>query len=173
MRPFGGYVVAALLIAIVTHFAIVIWYPTVIMNGAIDRLSNHGAHTNSWRHAERVSETSRTIVRPSPDLQYSACAYDLGQGPVVIRVGAWPSYWSVSLYAANSDNFFVLDDREAHDGAEIFIVRPGQQAPEHAARVVVSPTQRGVALVRRLAPTATEFDEAMGIAQHDACAPVR
>ncbi len=169
MQAAGKYVLAALLVAIAAHFAIVTAVPSFFMNTAIDRLSAKGAHLNTWQRAPRVSENSRTIVRPSPDLQYSACPYDLSKGPLTIRVDAWPSYWSLSLYAANSDNFFIIDDREAHDGVTITLVRAGHTAPDHAARVVESPTDRGIALVRRLAPTQSDFDAATQASQADVC----
>src|SRR5689334_2627268 len=107
MNAAGKYVLAALLAAIAVHFAIVSLLPNLMMDAAFNRLSGKGAHANSWIHAARVDENARAIVRPSPDLQYSACPYDLSHGPVLIRVTPWPSYWSVSLYAANSDNFYV------------------------------------------------------------------
>jgi uncharacterized membrane protein len=167
------YVIAGLLIAIATHFAIVFAMPRVLMNTAFDRVSAHAAHINQWIEAPRVTAASRTIVRPSPDLHYDACAYDLSHGPVVMRVAAWPNYWSLSLFAENSDNFYVIDDREAHDGAEVTLIRAGHEHPKDAARVVESPTERGIALVRRLAPTQEEFDAAHAASVHDVCALLR
>jgi len=164
------YVVAGLLIAIATHFAIVFGIPRVMMHGAFDRVSAHSAHTNEWNEAPRVTAASRTIVRPSPDLHYDACAYDLSHGPVVMRVAAWPNYWSLSLFADNSDNFYVLDDREAHEGAEVTLIRAGHEHPKDAARVVESPSDRGIALVRRLAPTQSDWDAAHTASAHDVCA---
>jgi uncharacterized membrane protein len=58
------------------------------------------------------TDKSRDVVKPSPDLLYALCVYDLSVGPV--RISAKPSqgYWSIALYARNSDNFFHLNDRE-------------------------------------------------------------
>jgi uncharacterized membrane protein len=122
--------------------------------------------------ADRVTPLSRTIVRPSPDFAYSACPYDLEGGPLVIAVSPWESYWSLSLYAANSDNYFVIDDREARGGAEITLIRRGGARPDDAERVVESPSRRGVALVRRLAPTLDEYNRASAVARRDICAGV-
>src|SRR5262245_26151974 len=114
MSAAAKYVLAALLVAFVTHFVCIFAAPRVLMNVAFDRVSAGGA--NAWRLADRVTPLSRTIVRPSPDFAYSACAYDLAEGPLTLRVGPWHAYWSLSLYAANSDNYFVIDDREARSG---------------------------------------------------------
>lgn len=170
MSGLGKYIVGALVIAVIAHFAFLYAFPRVLMGVAMERLSGHGLHYNSWQHAERVTENSRTIVRPSPDLHYSACPYDLGHGPITFRVTPWADYWSISFYADNSDNFFVLDDREARQGAEIVLIRQGSKPLEHVERVVESPSQRGVALVRRLAPTGAAFDDASAAAQTDVCA---
>jgi uncharacterized membrane protein len=161
------YVVAALLVALVAHFAFIFATPRVLTGIAFDRLSASG--TNAWTVADRVTPLSRAIVRPSPDFAYSACAYDLADGPLTLRVGSWHAYWSLSLYAANSDNYYVIDDREARNGVDIALVRHRRNAPEDAARVVQSPSTRGIALIRRLAPTADEYNRAREVARGDVC----
>lgn len=163
----GKYVAGALLIAVVTHFAAVHAMPRVLMNAAIERLGAEGF--NVWRLADRVTENSRRIVRPSPDFAYSACVYDLRDGPVLITAAPWTSYWSLSLYSANSDNYYVIDDREARYGAEVTLVRRGARRPEGASAVVESPSTRGVALIRRLAPTPATYDAAAEAARLDLC----
>jgi uncharacterized membrane protein len=164
----GKYIVAALLIAIAAHFAFIYAAPRALMRAAFDRVSAEGA--NTWHAADRVTPLSRTIVRPSPDFAYSACAYDLADGPLTLRVGAWHEYWSLSLYAANSDNYFVIDDREARTGVNLTLVRRIRDAPDGAERVVRSPSARGIALIRRLAPTPDEYSRAREVARGDVCA---
>lgn len=166
----GKYVWGAIAAAIIAHLAFVYATPRVMMNVAMERLGVGGV--NHWRLAPRVTEASRTIVRPSPDFAYSACPYDLAQGPVVMAAAPWDAYWSLSLYAANSDNFFVIDDREARGGAEITLVQRGRAHPEGAAMVVESPSRRGVALIRRLAPTRDAYEAAALTAREDVCASV-
>ncbi len=164
------YALVVLIIAAATHFGVVYLWPRVLMNAAITRLSDRGTHFNAWRVAPRVDENARGIVRPSPDLQYSACPYDLEHGPLRIHVNGWDNYWSLSLYADNSDNYFVIDDREAREGADITLIRAGQPPPEDAGRTAESPSQRGIALIRRLAPTSDRYDAAAHAAQGDVCA---
>lgn len=171
MTDLTKYAWAAIAAAVLTHFAVIYATPRVLMNVAMERLSAQGG-ANAWRLGERVTPASRAIVRPSPDFAYSACPYDVSEGPVAISLAPWPAYWSLSLYAANSDNYFVIDDREAHNGAEIILVRRGRSHPDSAARVVESPSSRGVALIRRLAPTSTEYAAAVRAAQEDVCARV-
>lgn len=170
MDSWRKYAWGAILVAVLTHLAFIHAVPLVMMNVAMERLSAGGI--NHWQFAPRVTEASRTIVRPSPDFAYSACPYDLAHGPVMMAVAPWNAYWSLSLYAANSDNFFVIDDREARDGAEITLVQRGRAHPEGASTVVESPSQRGIALIRRLAPTRDAYDAAAQVARGDVCANI-
>jgi uncharacterized membrane protein len=161
------YIWTALIIAVIAHLAFIQMTPRVMMNVGFERIGNAGV--NAWHLADRVTERSRTIVRPSPDFAYSACAYDLGNGPLHLSVTPWTAYWSLSLYADNSDNYYVIDDREAREGADIVLVRRGHEHPRDAATVVESPSQRGIALIRRLAPTPNDYGAAAQVSQGDAC----
>lgn len=170
MSGTARYVWAALLVAVMSHFALVHAAPRVMMNAAIERIG--GDNFNAWRAAPRVTAEARTIPRPSPDFAYFACAYDLADGPISIRVAPWPSYWSLSLYAANSDNFYVIDDRETAFDARVTLIRRGSRAPADATNVVESPSRRGIALIRRLAPDVASHAAANETARGDICAPI-
>ena len=84
------------------------------------------------------------------------CAYDLAKGPV--RVQAHPqlsSYWSIALYGDNSDNFFVINDRQAGSKpVDLWLVSAGGNLAASAvpagAQVVVSPSRQGFLLMRVL-----------------------
>ncbi len=169
MSGAAKYVWAALIVAVMSHLAVIHAVPRVFTGVAISRLSESGF--NAWRFAPRVTPESRAIVRPSPDFAYSACAYDLSDGPVTIRVKPWDGYWSLSLYASNSDNFYVVDDREARQGAVITLTRRiPRDAEDSGATYVRSPSTRGIALIRRLAPTPDAYAAAAQVARDDFCA---
>ncbi len=170
MSGLGKYIWTAIAVAVLTHFALLYGFPRTAMGVAIQRIGR--GYFNVWRPAPRVTEASRGIVRPSPDLAYSACSYDLGQGPLKIRVAPWRGYWSLSFYQDNSDNFFVIDDREARGGADITLIRRRAARPDHASQVVESPSTRGIALIRRLAPTQNDYDAATLAARDDICATI-
>ena len=125
----------------------------VLMNGEAARSMN--MH-NRAAYPAPVDASARSVVMPSPDMLYSVCAFDVRQGPV--RITADPrlkSYWSIALYTANSDNFFVVNDRMAtgkpvnlwlvSEGANV-----GGQQPPAGAEVVVSPSPTGFLLMRVL-----------------------
>ena len=112
-------------------------------------------HYNAWHLGERVTRSFahascalRRISRTRPAHTISATARCASTST------PWSDYWSLSLYANNSDNFFVLDDREARNGADVLAHPRGRNsAGSRNGDVVESPSERGIALIRRLAPT--------------------
>lgn len=162
----------ALVVALLTHFVTVWAAPYVLMSGAMKRISRGGDLVNKWSHPPRTSAKSRTVVRPSPDLAYSACVYDLSEGPVRVTASAWDDYMSVSVFAHNSDNIFVINDRQAPAGVDLIIVRRGAPRPAGAQLVVESPSRRGIVLQRRVAPTQEQFNAAAAARSKDHCGVV-
>lgn len=127
--------------------------PIKLMDGAEKRLlSIRTTGPNTFHHGRAPTHKSRQIVMPSPDLVYSSCVYDLAAGDLSI-VGALPPdghYWSLSLYAHNTDNYFVLNDRELPSRSfSVVVRRKGSGGPSSAA-VAESPTQTGIALIRMI-----------------------
>lgn len=164
--PWVGLAVGA---ALVAHFGVVLAAPYVLMNASMKRIGQDGARENVWVHPPRTTEASRTVVRPSPDLAYSACVYDLSNGPVRVTAAPWGDYMSVSVFAANSDNIFVVNDRQVPRGVDLVLVKAGSDAPSDASRVVISPSTRGIVLQRRLAPTAESWARAAQARRGDIC----
>jgi uncharacterized membrane protein len=158
LRTWVAPLAAAVVVAGAAHLAVVLAAPSQIMAQAMDRLSRDGVRLNRWTHAPRTSVASRRIVRPSPDLAYSSCVYDLSSGPVLITAPSLDDYASLSIFAANTDNFYVVNDRQMpRTGAAIVLVGKGQPRPRTGRPVVVSPSDRGIALLRYLAPTPQRF----------------
>jgi uncharacterized membrane protein len=125
----------------------------ILMHGPMAQTMNM---QNQAAFPPPVSAASRSVVLPSPDLLYSVCVFDVSSGPV--RVQANPglkSYWSIALYAANSDNFFVVNDQQARDKpVDLWLVSEGANAQGHTvapgSTVVVSPSKQGFLLMRVL-----------------------
>ncbi len=102
-----------------------------------------------------TDHTQRRIVMPSPDLAYATCAWDLSRGPLHVRADLGGlRYGSIALYARTSDNFFVLNDRQAADRpVELLLLGPGaRDDPSRlpSATRVRAPTARGLLLMRAL-----------------------
>lgn len=151
------HVAVALLLALLTH-ALTVWaIPRLIMDRIIS-IGRDEARTQSGTLVylpPAIDHTQRRIVMPSPDLLYASCAFDLGEGPVRVLFNArYPRYWSLALYAANSDTYLVRNDRDAGErGIDLRIdadrgTRAGNR--RDAAESVTSPTRRGFLLLRLL-----------------------
>lgn len=124
--------------------------PRALMALAVRRVASVEG-MNRMTHAPVVTAKSRAIVRPSPDLLYSSCPYDVGVGPVLIDVQPIDApYWSLSVFDTLTNTAFVRNNSQI--GAEplrIALIRKGQVAPPGYYPVMPAGT-RGVALVRVL-----------------------
>jgi uncharacterized membrane protein len=156
-KTWGRHAVALLGTAVLVHVLAVWSVPYLIMHVLMDGPDAQAMHMhNRAAFPEPVSAKDRTVVMPSPDLLYSVCVYDLSNGPVRISAAlALTSYWSIALYGANSDNFYVVNDRTAAGKpVNLWLVpRHGDTPPgatDDGAQVVVSPTTKGFLLMRVL-----------------------
>ena len=147
-----------LALAVVSHLVCVLWLPRVVMGAAMERLSATAGGVNLARLAPPTDAASRRIVMPSPDMRYAICVYDLADGPVeVVADPRWPAYWSVALYDARTDNYRTWNDRQRQGRAlHLQLVREDDGATPPDMTRVVSPTRRGLVLLRLLVPGATQ-----------------
>lgn len=110
--------------------------------------------------AAPADATARTVVRPSPDLLYTACVFDLSNGPLHITAPVQASYVSVSGFAADTSNFFSLNDSEIAAEASgqkrinLLLVHEADTAESNDLNIsthrVLSPSKRGLILFRSL-----------------------
>ena len=165
LAPIAGGLVAAGL----GFWLVLNWVPGFLMDKALGRLTSFGPGYNQVFHGPITDETSRRVVRPSPDILYSVCAYDLTESNVELSV-PWPSngsYASVSFYDANTNNFEVVSDRQQEqlgnidgDEAETSIVLFHMRSTATPVTIaalrdgrdmqIASPTSTGLALYRRV-----------------------
>lgn len=132
--------------------------PRVIMAFAVTRLAAVGHGYNHFAHAPPVTAASRTIVRPSPDLLYSACAFDVSRAPLLIEAApAAAPYWSLSIFDARTDVVFVTNNQQSMKPVRVAVVQRGQQAPAGYQPVRVE-SARGVALIRILIDRAKPWE---------------
>lgn len=189
MRAFkwAAYVAA---LSVVLYFVLLAGTPYGVMHLIKSRMTAAGGGTNVMVHAERSSHASRTVVRPSPELLYSICWYDLSKGPVRVLTGApTGTYWSVALYRDNTDNFFVTNDTKTGGApADLLLFYAPQMTggkaefeaaygpakrPELAAtQGVASPSATGLVLIRTLVNDEARSPEIDGARRLATCAPI-
>jgi uncharacterized membrane protein len=138
-------------LAILAWQAALVAAPRLIMGVAVKRIGEAGGGINRMLHAPLPGPGRRTVVRPSPDLAYSSCPFDLSKGPLLIHVAAVPApYWSLSVFDHRTDVAFVRNNRDSGSGPiRLVLARPGEAVPA-GVEAVRLPGDRGVALVRIL-----------------------
>lgn len=168
------HLVIASAVAVLMH-GLTIWaIPRLIM----DRIIALGSADSTLERANGVTlppptdHTQRRIVMPSPDLLYATCFFDLDEQPLRVTLSTdYPRYWSIALYSSNSDNFFVVNDRNAPNGyVDLTVVAPRHNAAtstlqNRESQVVVSPTHRGMLLMRLLVNDDPEVRAAAEVAR--------
>lgn len=146
---------AVLAIAVAVHLITVWAIPRLIVARVYDRIAESGGIGVPIRTG-LPDANSRNVVMPSPDLLYVVCLFDVTDHALEIIARVPRSYWSLAVYAMNSDNVFAVNDREL-DGelARFVIARKGQGAGvdpgDGSARLITVAGRKGVVLVRILA----------------------
>lgn len=167
--PLGLFLASVLAAGLFTLNAI----PAVIMGKAMERIETTAAASGGVRHAPRLREDNQTIVRASPDILYSVCAFDLAAGDLDLTV-PWPTdgnYASVSFYDARTNNFAVISDREA-EGA-LTQLRLSLHSPgDGPGMTIQAPTPQGLALYRRVIDAETDLDAADAERRAFTCTPL-
>lgn len=188
MRRWAGPLVAAILTAGLAHWLTLNLAPAVIMDRAMAALEARGVALHAFTTPERVTPTTQQVVRSSPDLYYALCRYDLsakGQAEpgldlahgLTVSMGEWGDYQSLSFYDAQTNNFATIRGTGKAIRVEVKKGRRGDAEPNPGAGAkpgslgftVYSPTDTGLILIRRLAPSREAFDKAAEARRGDEC----
>ncbi len=166
MKRWLGPLAVLLISAGATHALTLAQAPGFIMDRAMATLADRGIALHAFTATPRVTPQTQQVVRSSPDLYYALCRYDLVRPGthLEVRLGASPDYQSLAFFDAQTDNFATL--RGTGREVNVRLLAPGSAAEEGA---VVSPTLRGVILIRRLAPDARRYAAAAEAGNADQC----
>ncbi len=159
--------------ALAASHGVAVATPYVVMDRAMKGISARAGGYNRMAKAPPATPEARSVVRPSPDLLYSICAYDLSDGPVEARAGATDGYVSISFYDAATNNYRTVrrnDDASSRDSLVISL--EGAATPESGGNTIISPTRRGVVLIRRRISSPALREAALAAQKDDVCAAV-
>ena len=154
------WLIAALLglmAALIAYTQTVAHTPGFLMMAATKRIAALG-QWNAMSFGPLATDQSRAIVRPSPDLAYASCPFDVSKGPVVVEALPVPAqYWSLSVFDDQTNVAFVRNNRQsAGQPIRVAIVKPGVAAPAGYEPVPVT-GDRGIALIRILVADRAQF----------------
>lgn len=174
MRRWLGPLATAGIAGVAAHLALLHLAPAYIMDVAMFQLAKRNIALHDFTAPQRITPQAQAIVRSSPDLFYSLCRYDLSVDgdKLVVELGQWANYQSLSFYDDRTNNFKTV--RATGQTRQVRLFGPGELPKEPYNKPaeeiwVESPSQRGVVLIRRLAPTKELFEAAEQIAEADEC----
>jgi len=146
--------------------------PYVLMSAAMKKIGSADANgrANVFAFGPLATADRQPIVRPSPDLVYSSCVFNLSQEPVLLDVAPVPGkYWSISIFDARTDVAAVRSDRDTGGKpARLALIREGQVAPK-GYEVVQLDHDKGIALMRILLSDPAEYAEVDAIRRKSTC----
>jgi uncharacterized membrane protein len=139
------------LVAAVAWQAALVATPYALMRVAMRRLGATG-QTNAFAHAPPTRAERQPVVRPSPDLLYSICVFDVSRGAVLVDVPPIAGhYWSVSVFDARTDVAAVRSDRDTGGGpVRLALVSDDAAAAPSGYEAVRLDHAHGIALIRVL-----------------------
>jgi uncharacterized membrane protein len=160
------------LVALGAYQATLLATPYALMQAALMKVGKQGP-ANQFAFAPMTTADNQSIVRPSPDLSYSTCVFDVSKGPVLVDVQPVPGhYWSVSIFDARTDVAAVRSDRDTKGKAvRLALVKAGQTAPAGYEPVRVG-YDRGLVLIRILVAPASTFPTINAIRRKSSCKQV-
>lgn len=169
MRALAVWFATTLVVALLAHLGSTWYLPRYIMGRVMDTVAAESG-SNVFIDPPLADADTRTIVRPSPDLMYSLCVVDVREGPVRIRAPASAPYTSVSVFAGNSDNIFVMNDQALAPGADfdIWVGKPRQNVPVSAPSALLR-SDRGIVLIRRVVTDAEQAKAVDALRRESRC----
>jgi uncharacterized membrane protein len=156
--------------ALASHAAALVLVPRAIFTSVVGR-PFEGRGTNELGHRE-LPKAGMGAWGPSPDLLYSKCVYDVSAGPVRITTPVPDGYWSMSVYAENTDLVAAVSDRELPERRLDAVLAQKGQATPAGVRVIQVPTPRGAAFFRTLVSDPAQEPALDALRREGRCAPV-
>lgn len=175
MKSWIKWIVTTIVLAVIVHLIVVKIQPNIIMGAVTKKLEKVYKGTNRLIYAPPTTDKSRNVVRPSPDLLYSACVYDVSKSPLRITAKVPDTYWSISFYESNTDNFFVKNDRQvkSRDVSFILVGKGGKVTDAGDAEVIEAPTDKGFFIIRMLVKDEAKISDLKEVQRQATCNPIK
>ena len=159
--------------ALIAHVFLLLGLPSSIMSKAREALMARGIVVHEWSASPQMTPETQTIVRPSPDLAYAICLFDVTAGPIEISAPAWDGYASLALFDRKTNNVFTtsLDSEIEAPRGVIVAGKDALIVPDAYDLPVVTLEGEGIALVRRLAPGTDLYERAQALVPQSTCGP--
>lgn len=172
LKSLGVWSLFTLVVAIGVHFATVRYLPDFVMGRLNDKLTRQ-VPVNTMQYPARPDASARAVVKPSPDLIYAICVYDVSAGPIRIMSPVPNSYWSLSAFADNTDNYLAINDKQAGgDRVDLILALPGTKLDNpNMLPVIEAQSPTGVLLTRSLITSEEDLPALDALRQQAVCTP--
>ena len=148
-----------LITAFVLHFIFIISFPYAKL-WYISKNWESQNMINSAFSRDIPNSNSREVIRPSADLLYSGCGFDVTYKPLIITSSLPDSYWSISFFSSNTDNFSTINESiQKGQDVKIYLFGPeSEPAMVEDGIIVVSPSNTGLMLFRQFIGNSANLD---------------
>lgn len=122
-----------------SYYATLAATPYALMRMATSKMAGTSP-TNHFTHSPPVRADRQFVVRPSPDLLYSVCPFDISSAPLEITAVPVPDHYSsISVFDARTDVAFVRNDEQmAGQPMRVILALNGQAVPAGVETVRLS-----------------------------------
>jgi uncharacterized membrane protein len=161
-------VIAFAAAAAATHAVLLFGSPTWATDYQIEQGLKRGGSWNTLIYGKPPRAGTTTVGLASPDTLGARAYLDLSKGPLVLE-GLRPvscAYWSVSVFAHDTDTVLVRSDRElAERRIAIALRTEDQTVAEPVQATAVLPSPKGVLLIRCFMKDRTDKAYVAGLSQ--------
>ena len=159
MSSFLKKTLVLIFLGFIVHLAFIYYFPYLKM-WMITKKSESENVVNVAFYKDVPNANSRQVIRPSPDLMYSGCGYDITYEPLIIKTSIPQSYWSISFFADNSDNFSNINNENLGEkNITVYLFGPNSKPSKiEDGYVIVSPSNKGLMLIRQFIGNGSNLD---------------
>ena len=171
-------VIAGVLLGGVVHLVSVLALPRIASQDAYSRLTPM-TKLNAVTQLPLADPNNAPMPLMDPAFAVAICRYDLSGGPIKLTVPVSQAYTSVSFYTRNEVAYYAINDRSAgRKVIELDLMTEAQHnaLPEDeevtaADRLIIdSPTEKGLILLKALAPEPGLMPQAQASLAASSCA---
>lgn len=177
---FGLYLAAAIILAALVHFVVVLAAPYVASDDAFTRLATRG-DVNATVLLPRADPAHRDFPYADPAVAMAFCRFDLAAGPIRVKAPVGQSFASISFHTRRGLVFFSLTDKASTHGAIDAVIgtqdqvqtlaeNDNEEEPSRDLRVT-APAREGYVLIRAFSELPSLYPRAEAEAERLACKP--
>lgn len=151
MKKWIKPILLTIILAVVFHLILIAIFPNVMMSVVLKVLMK-GRQANVVYHRLPEEAGKDKVPMTSPNLLKSSCVFDVSEKSLRIKAVVPGTYWSLSFYAMNTDNFYVINDEQVKSKrVDIVLVGPGGSYEKSGdEKVIMAPSKRGYIIIRML-----------------------